>query len=114
VQLDFLEPGGASTGKLLPTGNVIDVLEVVGFGKFQVSMVDAANACVFLQAEDLGLTGTEMPEEIERIPGLLEKLAAIRQTASVAMGICTTFQEAKNEIDSDYWFCNKAKRCKIT
>jgi 2-methylaconitate cis-trans-isomerase PrpF len=38
-----------------------------------------------------------MPEEIERIPGLLDKLAAIRQTASVAMGICASFQEAKNK-----------------
>ena len=47
VKLEFREPGGATTGKLLPTGNVADTLDVPGFGKFRVSMVDAANACVF-------------------------------------------------------------------
>jgi 2-methylaconitate cis-trans-isomerase PrpF len=97
VQLDFLDPGGASTGKLLPTGNVTDFLAVDGFGKFEVSMIDAANACVFVFAKELGLSGKEMPEEIEKIPGLLEKLSAIRQAASVAMGISKNFEEAKSK-----------------
>lgn len=87
VSLAFLEPGGASTGKLLPTGRVTDQLDVPGHGKFEVSMIDAANACVFLRARDLGLTGIELPSDIEAIPGLLEKLAAIRTAASLAMGI---------------------------
>lgn len=97
VRLDFLEPGGASTGRLLPAGKVQQELAVGGYGTFRVSMIDAANACVFLRAADLGLTGTEMPEEIERVPGLLEKLAAIRQAASVAMGITANLEEAKNK-----------------
>ena len=42
VRLEFLQPGGATTGKLLPTGNVTDVLDVPGVGKLTVSMVDAA------------------------------------------------------------------------
>lgn len=97
VRLDFLDPGGATTGKLLPTGNVVDVLDVPGVGNFVVSMVDAANACVFLKAADLGLTGTEMPEEIERKPGFLDTLGRIRCAASVAMGIARTAEEAKSK-----------------
>ena len=97
VRLDFLDPGGATTGKLLPTGQVLDVLDVDGVGQFTVSMIDAANACVFVRAVDLGLTGAEMPEEIESKPGLLELLSKIRCAASVAMGICATVQEASKK-----------------
>jgi hypothetical protein len=94
VSLAFLEPGGATTGKLLPTGKVVDTLNVPGVGAIAASMVDAANACVFVRAADVGLTGTEMPEEIERHPGMLEKLSAIRVAASLAMGIAATPEEA--------------------
>jgi len=87
VKLEFREPGGATTGKLLPTGNVADTLDVPGYGKFRVSMVDAANACVFARAADLGIKGTELPDEIDANPELLKKLAAIRVAASVAMGV---------------------------
>ncbi len=95
VKLEFREPGGATTGKLLPTGNVIDVLDVPGHGRFHVSMVDAANACCFARADELGITGTEMPEALDADTALLEKLAAIRLHASVAMGISSNLEEAK-------------------
>ena len=94
VRLEFREPGGATTGKLLPTGNVIDTLEVPGVGRLRASMVDAANACVFVSAADLGLTGTEMPDVLDNSPEILGKLAAIRIAASVAMGIAANAGEA--------------------
>ena len=94
VRLEFREPGGATTGKLLPTGNVVDTLDAPGYGKFRVSLVDAANATCFVNAADLGLKGTEMPEELDRNAELLKKLAAIRIAASVAMGIGKTPAEA--------------------
>ncbi len=80
VRLDFLAPGGATTGKLLPTGKPTDRLDVPGIGPIDVSLVDAANACVFVRALDLGLTGRELPEELERDPGLLEKPAGSAST----------------------------------
>jgi 2-methylaconitate cis-trans-isomerase PrpF len=95
VRLEFREPGGATTGKLLPTGRVCDLLEVPGYGSFTVSMVDAANAACFVRADELGLTGTEMPEALDANTALLEKLAAIRIAASVAMGIAATREEAQ-------------------
>ena len=87
VRLEFLHPGGATTGKLLPTGNVIDVLDVPGIGRIEASLVDAANACAFVRASDVGLTGVEMPEALDADRAVMEKLAAIRLAASVAMGI---------------------------
>jgi 2-methylaconitate cis-trans-isomerase PrpF len=94
VRLEFRDPGGATTGKLLPTGNVADVLDVPGHGRFNVSMVDAANACCFVRAEELGITGTEMPEALDGDTALLDRLQAIRIAASVAMGIAANREEA--------------------
>jgi len=95
VRLDFLDPGGASTGRLLPTGRPLDVLEIPGLGPIEASMVDAANACVFVDAKSLGLTGTEMPEALDADTALLERLSVIRCHASVAMGIAANLDESR-------------------
>lgn len=95
VRLDFMDPGGATTGRLLPTGNVTDILDIPELGRIEVSMVDAANACVFVDAAALGLTGTEMPEAVEADAALLRKLAAIREHASVRMGITPDLAAAR-------------------
>src|SRR5450830_495036 len=87
IRLDFVDPGGAKTGRLLPTGNATDGLDVPGVGMLAASMVDAANPCVFVRAADLGVTGTELPDALEADPALLAKLEAVRRTASVAMGL---------------------------
>ena len=97
VRLDFLDPGGAVTGRLLPTGNAVDVLDVPGIGKVEASMVDAANPVVFLDAKALGLKGTEMPEWLDAHPDLVERVAIIRRHASVAMGIAKTVEEARSK-----------------
>jgi 2-methylaconitate cis-trans-isomerase PrpF len=97
IRLDFLDPGGASTGTLLPTGHTVDVLDVPGVGRTEVSMVDAGNACVFVPAGSLGIAGTEMPDELDRRSEVLGKLAAIRQHASVAMGISLSLDEARRK-----------------
>jgi 2-methylaconitate cis-trans-isomerase PrpF len=94
VRLDFLDPGGAGTGRLLPTGNTIDELDVPGAGRIEVSMVDAANPCVFIAAGALGLTGVEMPDQLDANRELLLHLEAIRCAASLKMGIAKTHEEA--------------------
>ena len=95
IRLDFVQPGGASTGKLLPSGQVLDTLEIPGFGPIEVSMVDAANACVFVRAADVGLTGLELPDALEARPDMLALLDAIRCQASVRMGIAPDLESAK-------------------
>ena len=94
VKLEFRDPGGATTGKLLPTGNVVDTLDVPGLGKIRASLVDAANATVWINARDIGLTGTELPEQLDADAAVMQKLSAIRIAGSVAMGIAANAEEA--------------------
>ena len=94
VRLEFQSPGGAATGRLLPTGDSVNVLDVVGVGPVEVSMVDAGNPCVFIAADALGLVGTEMPETLDSQLELLDQLEAIRCSASVAMGISDSMEAA--------------------
>ena len=54
IRLDYLEPGGATTGKLLPSASAVDILDVPGLGEVEVSAVDASNAVVFVSADRLG------------------------------------------------------------
>ena len=94
VKLEFRDPGGATTGKLLPTGNVVDTLDVPALGKIRASLVDAANATVWINAKDIGLTGTELPEQLDADAAVMQKLSAIRIAGSVAMGIAANAEEA--------------------
>ncbi len=87
IRLDFADPAGSKTGRLLPTGNAVDVLDVPGLGPIRASLVDAANPLVFVAASDVGMTATEGPDAIERSPGLMDRLETIRRLASVAMGL---------------------------
>jgi 2-methylaconitate isomerase len=95
IRLDFVEPGGATTGKLLPSGATIDRLEVPGFGPVDASLVDAANATVFVRARDIGLTGVELPEQLEAKPEILKLLDNIRVAGSVRMGIAPDIDAAR-------------------
>lgn len=87
VRLEFIDPGGTKTGRLLPTGHARDLLSVPGLGKVEASLVDAANPCVFVAASALGKTGSELPDALEQDAVFLARMEAIRQAASVAMGI---------------------------
>ena len=87
VRMEFVEPGGAGTGKLLPTGNVMDTLDVEGYEPIEASLVDAANPGVFVSAADLGLVGNEMPADLDADTDLMTKLQAIRKAGAAAMGL---------------------------
>jgi 2-methylaconitate isomerase len=104
IRLDFLDPGGATTGHLLPSGQVADQLNVAGIGAFEASLVDAANAVVFVRAGDVGLSGTELPAELDSHPRVLALLEAIRREAAVRMGIAPDV-EAASRITSVPFVC---------
>ena len=94
VRLEFLDPGGSGSAGLLPTGKVVEELDVPGIGPITASLVDAALPAVFIDAKALGAEGTELPTEIDADRGLMEKLEAIRLAASVRMGIAATLEAA--------------------
>ena len=87
IHLSFLEPGGAVTGRLLPTGRPRDVLDVPGVGEIEATLIDASTALVVVRADALGLSGVELPDAIEADPALTDRLEAIRRAGAAAMGI---------------------------
>jgi 2-methylaconitate cis-trans-isomerase PrpF len=95
IRLEFLDPGGSKTGKLLPTGKPLDVLEIPKLGSIEVSCIDAANPCVFVAAESIGKTGVELPDELERDASFLEAMEQIRLAASVHMGLAADLPAAR-------------------
>jgi 2-methylaconitate cis-trans-isomerase PrpF len=87
IRLEFLDPGGSRTGRLLPAGGALDELETGARDGVAASCVDAANPCVFVAAADLGKTGVELPDELEEDARFLERMERIRRAASVRMGL---------------------------
>ncbi|SDV48729.1 2-methylaconitate cis-trans isomerase PrpF family protein [Chitinasiproducens palmae] len=98
VRLSFLAPGGAATGKLLPTGRVRDTLDVPGLGEVEVSLVDASNPVVFVRASAFGLDGTEMPDALDARPDLLARFEDVRVAAALAMGLTSDPTVARHGI----------------
>jgi 2-methylaconitate isomerase len=86
VTLEFQSPGGAATGRLLPMGTPLDVVDVEGVGPIEYSFVDAANPVMFVAADAVGLSGVELPDEIDAVPGLLARIEAIRRHVTVKAG----------------------------
>ena len=95
IRLEFLEPGGARTGKLLPTGSPCDDLDIGGLGVVKVSCVDAANPCVFVAASAVDRSGDELPDALDGDAVFLQRMEAIRGAASVKMGIAPALDQAR-------------------
>ena len=93
ILLRFVDPAGAVTGKLFPTGNRRDRFDIPGLGAVEVTCIDAANPFVFVRAAAFGLSGTET-EEIESRAEIKSMLEAIRCRAAVRLGITASEEEA--------------------
>ena len=94
VKLKFVNPAGTLGKGLLPTGNVVDTLDVPEFGQVQVSIVDAANPLVFVKAKDIGLTGKELPDEINGSPEILDLLEKIRGLAAQKLNLIDDYKRS--------------------
>ena len=90
---EYLDPAGAVFGKLLPTGNLRDVVAYEG-GSIEVSIVDAANPLMFLRAEDLGLEGGELPDDVNARADVLDHVERIRGACAVMLGLCERAEDA--------------------
>lgn len=86
IRLEFLSPGGAKTGQLLPSGAPVDMLDIDG-GRIRASLIDAANPCVFVAAGDFGKTGAEHPDDLAKDTAFLTVMETIRRAGSVRMGM---------------------------
>jgi 2-methylaconitate cis-trans-isomerase PrpF len=95
IRLEFLDPGGARTGTLLPTGKARDRLNIDGLGTVDVSCVDAANPCVFVEAIAVGKSGDELPDALDGDSLFLQRMEAIRCAASIQMGIASDNDQAR-------------------
>ncbi|MCU8009904.1 2-methylaconitate cis-trans isomerase PrpF [Shewanella sp. SM87] len=101
VQIEFMNPapdedgnsnGGSSS--MFPTGNLVDVLEVPGIGSFNTTMINAGIPTIFINAEDLGYTGTELQDDINSDNAALAKFETIRAYGAVRMGLISHIDEA--------------------
>ncbi|MBW1636787.1 MAG: 3-methylitaconate isomerase, partial [Deltaproteobacteria bacterium] len=96
IMLNFAGTAGSVTGRLLPTGNVVDSIETSS-GSVEASIVDCANPMVFVRAEDMGIRGIESPQEIDGNSTLLNRLEEIRARVAVLIGMAKTPEEATAE-----------------
>ena len=96
VQLEFLDPadGGEEGGALFPTGNVVDTLDVPGVGRLPATLINAGIPTIFLNARDLGYTGTERQDAINGDAAALARFEAIRAWGAVKMGLIAQVADA--------------------
>ena len=93
VQVEFMRPVDASEA-MFPTGNLVDELEVPGVGIFKATMINAGIPTVFLNAEDIGYTGTELQEAINGDPAALDRFENMRAHGALRMGLIKNVEEA--------------------
>lgn len=101
VRLEFQDPaggeGGEMPGALFPTGNVLDMLTVPGWGVVEATLIDAGNPAVFVDARVLDLKGTELREAVNGNAALLARAEQLRSAAAVAMGLASSAEQATRE-----------------
>ena len=89
IELQYVEAGGSRAGAILPTGRPVDRLDL-GDRTVEASLVDVSAPVVLVRAADVGLTGTESPDQIDADADLLALLDLIRRAGTVAMGLAAT------------------------
>ena len=99
IRIEFLDPGGLgegddSGGAMLPTGRLVDTLDVPGVGRVEATLITAGNPTVFVEAAALGLAGHELQAAVNGDRALLARSEAIRAAGAVAMGLAKTAAEA--------------------
>ena len=96
ILLDYSETSGTLGGKVLPTGNPVDVISFPTIGEAEVSIVDVGNPCCFFKAGSLGFSGIEGPMD-PKVIDTLENIELIRGTISKLLGLTTDASKARIE-----------------
>jgi probable AcnD-accessory protein PrpF len=100
VQIEFIDPAdegeGDAGGSMFPTGNLVDDLEVPGVGTLKATMINAGIPTVFVNAEAIGYTGTELQDAINGDAKALAMFETIRAHGALRMGLIKNLDEAAN------------------
>ncbi|WP_017901890.1 2-methylaconitate cis-trans isomerase PrpF [Pseudomonas asplenii] len=97
VQLEFMDPAAeeeGAGGSMFPTGNLVDDLEVPGVGTFKATLINAGIPTIFVNAADIGYTGTELQGDINGDPEALARFETIRAHGALRMGLIGHLDEA--------------------
>ncbi|MFP6846678.1 MAG: 2-methylaconitate cis-trans isomerase PrpF [Thalassolituus sp.] len=93
VVIEFMDPADGE-GSMFPTGNVVDDLEVPGIGTFKATMINAGIPTIFMNAADIGYTGTELQKDINTDADALARFETMRAYGAVKMGLIKDIAEA--------------------
>ncbi|TJY55905.1 2-methylaconitate cis-trans isomerase PrpF [Sinimarinibacterium sp. CAU 1509] len=94
IQVEFVDPADDAGGSMFPTGNLVDDLEVPGVGTFKATMINAGIPTIFVDADAIGYTGTELREAINGDPKALAMFETVRAYGAVKMGLIKDVGEA--------------------
>ena len=95
VKVEFLDPADAD-GALFPTGNIVDTLAVPGVGDLQATLINAGIPTIFINADEVGFTGTELQSDINENPKHLSMFESIRAHGAVKMGLIDSIEQAES------------------
>ncbi len=94
IEVTFCDPADGDAS-MFPTGNLVDNLEVPGVGSFKATLINSGIPTIFLNADALGYTGTELQKDINSDADALAKLETIRAHGALKMGLISSLQEAQ-------------------
>lgn len=97
VKLEFIDPAAeeeGASGSMFPTGNLVDDLDVPGVGVLQATMINAGIPTIFINAQDIGFTGSELQDAINSDAKILAMFERIRAHGAVRMGLIKHADEA--------------------
>jgi len=98
VALEFMDPAadeGEGGGSMFPTGNVVDELDVPGIGKLRATLINAGIPTIFVDAQAIGYTGTELQDAINGDAKALAMFETLRAHGALRMGLIQQLVEAR-------------------
>ena len=102
ITLEFLDPAdegeGDGGGAMFPTGNLVDELDVptslAASGKLNATLINAGIPTIFVNARDIGYTGTELQDAINNDAQALAAFERLRAIGALKMGLIERLEEA--------------------
>ena len=95
IEVAFVDPADDDEGgAMFPTGNLVDELEVPGFGRLQATLINAGIPTIFVNAADIGRSGTELQEAINGDPAALAQFETLRAHGALKMGLIQSLDQA--------------------